>query len=84
MTFKRRHLLGLEDLNADELMNILETSKVFREVLDRPIKKVAPLRGLTVANLFFEPSTRTRLVGGAVFPDAVLLVIGDQRGRRTA
>ncbi len=61
MTFKRRHLLGLEELEASELTKILETSKVFREVLDRPIKKVAPLRGLTVANLFFEPSTRTRV-----------------------
>jgi len=57
----RKHLLGLENLNADEIMTILKHAKVFREVLERPIKKVAPLRGLTVVNLFFEPSTRTRL-----------------------
>lgn len=61
MSFKRRHLLGLEELDAGEIMTILETTKVFREVLDRPIKKVAPLQGMTVVNLFFEPSTRTRL-----------------------
>jgi aspartate carbamoyltransferase catalytic subunit len=54
-------LLGLEELEASELMTILETTKLFREVLERPIKKVAPLQGLTVVNLFFEPSTRTRL-----------------------
>jgi aspartate carbamoyltransferase catalytic subunit len=61
MSFTRRHLLGLEELEASELMTILETTKLFREVLERPIKKVAPLQGLTVVNLFFEPSTRTRL-----------------------
>lgn len=61
MTVKRKHLLGLEELEPHEIMSFLESTKVFREVLDRPIKKVAPLRGLTVVNLFFEPSTRTRL-----------------------
>jgi aspartate carbamoyltransferase catalytic subunit len=61
MTVKRKHLLGLEELEPHEIMSFLESAKVFREVLDRPIKKVAPLRGLTVVNLFFEPSTRTRL-----------------------
>jgi aspartate carbamoyltransferase catalytic subunit len=61
VTVKRKHLLGLEELEPHEIMSFLESSKVFREVLDRPIKKVAPLRGLTVVNLFFEPSTRTRL-----------------------
>jgi aspartate carbamoyltransferase catalytic subunit len=61
MTFKRKHLLGLEELEPQEIMAFLESAKVFREVLDRPIKKVAPLRGLTVVNLFFEPSTRTRV-----------------------
>jgi aspartate carbamoyltransferase catalytic subunit len=61
MTVKRKHLLGLEELEAHEIMSFLESTGVFREVLDRPIKKVAPLRGLTVANLFFEPSTRTRV-----------------------
>lgn len=61
MSFKRKHLLGLEELDPSEITTILETTNVFREVLERPIKKVAPLRGLTVANLFFEPSTRTRV-----------------------
>jgi aspartate carbamoyltransferase catalytic subunit len=57
----RKDLLGLEDLTADEILSILDTARTFREVLDRPIPKVPSLRGLTAANLFFEPSTRTRL-----------------------
>lgn len=61
MSFDQRHLLDLESVSKDEIQIILEHTKVFREVLDRPIKKVAPLRGLTIVNLFFEPSTRTRL-----------------------
>jgi len=57
----RKDLLGLEDLSAEEITSILDTSRTFREVLDRPIPKVPALRGLTAANLFFEASTRTRL-----------------------
>jgi len=57
----RKDLLGLEDLSAEEIISILDTARTFREVLDRPIPKVPSLRGLTAANLFFEPSTRTRL-----------------------
>ncbi len=57
----RKDLLGLEDLSAEEILSILDTARTFREVLDRPIPKVPSLRGLTAANLFFEPSTRTRL-----------------------
>jgi len=57
----RKDLLGLEELTADELTAILDTAEAFRGVLDRPIKKVPTLRGKTVANLFFEPSTRTRI-----------------------
>jgi aspartate carbamoyltransferase catalytic subunit len=57
----RKDLLGLEDLTAEEIVSILDTAGTFREVLDRPIPKVPTLRGLTAANLFFEPSTRTRL-----------------------
>jgi aspartate carbamoyltransferase catalytic subunit len=57
----RKDLLGLEDLSADEILSILDTARTFREVLDRPIPKVPSLRGLTAANLFYEPSTRTRL-----------------------
>ncbi|HEX7077735.1 MAG TPA: aspartate carbamoyltransferase catalytic subunit [Candidatus Eisenbacteria bacterium] len=57
----RKDLLGLEDLPAEEIISILDTARSMREVLDRPIPKVPSLRGMTVANLFFEPSTRTRL-----------------------
>ena len=57
----KKDLLGLEDLNAQEIVGILDTARTFREVLDRPIPKVPPLRGMTAANLFFENSTRTRL-----------------------
>jgi aspartate carbamoyltransferase catalytic subunit len=57
----KKDLLGLEDLSAQEITGILDTSRTFREVLDRPIPKVPPLRGMTAANLFFENSTRTRL-----------------------
>ena len=57
----RKDLLGLEDLDAEEIVAILDTTEAFRGVLDRPIKKVPTLRGKTVANLFFEPSTRTRI-----------------------
>jgi len=61
MTGHRKDLLGLEDLTAEEIVSILDTARTFREVLDRPIPKVPSLRGMTAANLFFEPSTRTRL-----------------------
>jgi aspartate carbamoyltransferase catalytic subunit len=61
MIGQRKDLLGLEDLTAEEIVSILDTARTFREVLERPIPKVPSLRGLTAANLFFEPSTRTRL-----------------------
>ena len=61
MNFKRKDLLGIEDLSPEEIIFILDTTKSFREILERPIKMVPTLRGKTVANLFFEPSTRTRL-----------------------
>lgn len=57
----RKHLLGLEELSAQEIELFLNTARSFKEVLERPIPKVPTLRGKTVANLFFEPSTRTRL-----------------------
>jgi len=60
-TLKHRHLLGLATYSAEEIQLILETARAFREVLERPIKRVPTLRGITVANLFFEPSTRTRI-----------------------
>jgi aspartate carbamoyltransferase catalytic subunit len=61
MIFRRKHLLGLEELTREEILHILDTSRTFRSVLDRPIKKVPSLRGATICNAFFEPSTRTRL-----------------------
>jgi aspartate carbamoyltransferase catalytic subunit len=61
MSFKRKHLLGLEDLRREEIIEILDTARSFRQVLDRPIKRVPALQGVTACNAFFEPSTRTRL-----------------------
>ncbi|MDX1439847.1 MAG: aspartate carbamoyltransferase catalytic subunit, partial [Rubricoccaceae bacterium] len=58
---KHRHLLGLADYDAEEIGLILRTAREMRSVLDRPIKRVPSLRGVTVVNLFFEPSTRTRI-----------------------
>lgn len=57
---KSRHLLGLEGVTRPELELIFDTAETMLEVLDRPIKKVPPLRGMTVVNLFYEASTRTR------------------------
>ena len=61
MPLKSRHLLGLDGMPRQDIQLILDTAVSFREVLDRPIKKVPPLQGKTVANMFFENSTRTRL-----------------------
>ncbi|HEY2930557.1 MAG TPA: aspartate carbamoyltransferase catalytic subunit [Acidobacteriota bacterium] len=60
MPLNRPHLLGIEDLEPAEIELILKTAESFREISARPIKKVPALRGKTVINLFFEPSTRTR------------------------
>lgn len=57
----RKDLLGLEELSKEELELILDTAESFREISERQIKKVPALRGKTVVNLFYEPSTRTRL-----------------------
>jgi aspartate carbamoyltransferase catalytic subunit len=57
---KSRHLLGIAGLDASEITLILDTAEAMKEVGARPIKKVPTLRGRTVVNLFFEPSTRTR------------------------
>jgi len=58
--FNKRHLLGIRELNAAEITDLLDTAESFREISKREIKKVPALRGRTVINLFFEPSTRTR------------------------
>src|ERR1700750_1349359 len=56
----KKDLLSIADLTRDEIYLILNTAEAMREIAERPIKKVPTLRGRTVVNLFFEPSTRTR------------------------
>src|SRR6185295_4088639 len=56
-----KDLVGLEELSADQIRLILDTAEPFKEVSERPIKKVPALRGKTIVNLFFEASTRTRI-----------------------
>jgi len=58
--FRRKDLLGIRELSAGEITHILDTAESFRDISRREIKKVPALRGRTVINLFFEPSTRTR------------------------
>jgi len=60
MTWTKKDLLGLEELSAQEIEYVLETASSLKEVSARPVKKVPALRGKTVVNLFFEPSTRTK------------------------
>ena len=60
-TLRTPHLLGIKDLNREEIELIFSTTDSFKEVINRPIKKVPSLRDITVANVFFENSTRTRL-----------------------
>jgi aspartate carbamoyltransferase catalytic subunit len=61
MSLSSRHLLGLHEVPKEDIQLILDTAKTFREVLERPIKKVPTLQGKTILNLFYENSTRTRL-----------------------
>ncbi len=58
---KQKHLLSLENYPAEDIQTIINTAFNFREVLDRPIKKVPSLQGVTIVNLFFENSTRTKI-----------------------
>ncbi len=60
-TFSQKHLLGLADYTAEDILYVLEQAKTFREVLDRPVPKIPTLRDKTIVNLFYENSTRTRL-----------------------
>jgi aspartate carbamoyltransferase catalytic subunit len=57
----QKHLLGIKDITRDDIELIFETADNFKEVINRPIKKVPSLRDITIANVFFENSTRTRL-----------------------
>ena len=56
-----RHLLGIKDINLNDIELIFETANNFKDVINRPIKKVPSLRDITIANIFFENSTRTKL-----------------------
>ena len=56
-----KHFIGLEDATSKDIDLIIKTALTFREILDRPIKKVPSLKGLNIVNLFFENSTRTKL-----------------------
>jgi aspartate carbamoyltransferase catalytic subunit len=60
-TLSTKHLLGIKDLTKKDIELIFETADTFKDVLNRPIKKVPSLRDVTIANIFFENSTRTRL-----------------------
>lgn len=57
----KKHLLGIKDITTQDIQLIFETADTFKDVLNRPIKKVPSLRDITIANIFFENSTRTRL-----------------------
>lgn len=61
MAISTPHLLGIKNITKDDIQTILATAKEFKEVINRPIKKVPSLRDITIANVFFENSTRTRL-----------------------
>ncbi|MEM7101791.1 MAG: aspartate carbamoyltransferase catalytic subunit [Bacteroidota bacterium] len=61
MALSTKHLLGIKYISSDDIHQIFETADKFKEVINRPIKKVPSLRDVTVANLFFENSTRTRI-----------------------
>jgi len=56
-----KHLTGIKDLKKEDIELIFQTADEFKEIINRPIKKVPSLRDITIANLFFENSTRTRL-----------------------
>lgn len=59
--FRHRHIFGIEQLSVEDIAHILSTARSFKEISERPIKKVPTLRGKTIINFFFESSTRTRL-----------------------
>lgn len=60
-SFQHRNIFGIEQLTSEDISHILTTANSFKEIASRPIKKVPTLRGKTIVNLFFEPSTRTRM-----------------------
>lgn len=60
MAFNHKHLIDITEYSADDIMTVLETAVRFKEVNERRIKQVPTLKGVTVVNMFNEPSTRTR------------------------
>ncbi len=60
MSFFKRHILGISDLSSQDIIQVLKTAESMKVVSTRNVKKVPTLKGITVVNLFFEPSTRTR------------------------
>lgn len=79
MQWNRKHLLGLQDLSEDEIRMILQQAVPMKDIIRRDIKKVPTLRGRSVINLFYEPSTRTRtsfeLAGKYLSADTVNLAV---------
>ncbi|HBQ29216.1 MAG TPA: aspartate carbamoyltransferase, partial [Desulfotomaculum sp.] len=61
MGLKKKHLLDMQSIAPEEIKLILDTASSMKEILFRSIKKVPTLRGRTIANVFYEPSTRTRV-----------------------
>jgi aspartate carbamoyltransferase catalytic subunit len=61
MSLSTKHLLGIKDLLREDITTILQTAEQFKDVLQRPVKKVPSLRDITIVNLFYENSTRTRI-----------------------
>src|SRR5919206_3399151 len=74
-TWRRRHVLDLDDFTADEIATVMETTDAMREVLARDVPRLPTLRGTTIATLFYEASTRTRasfeLAGKALGADVI-------------
>jgi aspartate carbamoyltransferase catalytic subunit len=60
MQLSTKHLLGIKNLSREDISIILSTAEEFKQVLQRPVKKVPSLRDVTIVNLFYENSTRTR------------------------
>ena len=84
--FRGRDLLGIEDLTADEIRHILDAVPPFKEISERDIKKVPTLRGKTIINLFFEPSTRTRtsfeIAGKRLSADVINIAVATSSVRK--
>jgi aspartate carbamoyltransferase catalytic subunit len=87
MSFKHKHILGIEQMTKEDIQMILDTADSFKEINSREIKKVPTLRGKTIINAFFEASTRTRLsfeiAGKRLSADTVNMLISPDRRHRS-